>query len=354
MKKRISLFAILALLAALLAGCAGTPVVYYADCQCPGGVHALPSETAADKAEPAEGALKTGLAISVSPAKSKNAASVEYDVTLAAVLVDDQGIIRACRIDSLPASVKIDGTGAVLSELTGEIPTKNERGYDYGMKNASSRYEWFEQAAFVAEFAVGKTVQALKTGAISEAGYAKEGTDLATKATIHIGSYVDAIEKAAQNASHKGAQAGDVLYLPSVNSLSSSKSASAESAGLAQLDLTACAVTARDGKITSCVIDSLQAKVEFDASGTLLTDLNAPFKTKNELGSAYNMKTWGKAIAEWDQQAAAFGAYVTGKTPQEVLGIHVTESGKPADADLTSSVTISIGDFQALIEKAFR
>jgi hypothetical protein len=63
------------------------------------------------------------------------------------------------------------------------------------------------------------------------------------------------------------------------------------------------------------------------------------------------MVAWGGAKAEWNEQAAAFCRYVTGKTAAEVSGIAVTE-GKPADADLASSVTISIGGFQKLIEKA--
>ena len=54
---------------------------------------------------------------------------------------------------------------------------------------------------------------------------------------------------------------------------------------------------------------------------------------------------------EWNEQAAAFAAYVTGKTLDEVAGIAVDEATKPAEADLASRVTISIGGFQALLEK---
>jgi hypothetical protein len=64
------------------------------------------------------------------------------------------------------------------------------------------------------------------------------------------------------------------------------------------------------------------------------------------------MVAWGGAIAEWDAQAASFAAYVTGKTAAEVSGIAVDEGTKPTDADLTASVTIAIGGFQALIAKA--
>jgi hypothetical protein len=133
--------------------------------------------------------------------------------------------------------------------------------------------------------------------------------------------------------------------------MGSSKNADAENAGNAQLDVDVTALTLKDDIITSCVIDSVQAKVAFDASGAVTGDVSAPVLTKNQLGSAYNMVAWGGAKAEWNEQAAAFSRYVTGKTAAEVSGIAVTE-GKPADADLASSVTISIGGFQKLIEKA--
>ena len=55
---------------------------------------------------------------------------------------------------------------------------------------------------------------------------------------------------------------------------------------------------------------------------------------------------------EWNEQAAAFAAYVTGKTAEEVSGIAVGERTQPTDADLASSVTIAIGGFQELIAKA--
>jgi hypothetical protein len=65
------------------------------------------------------------------------------------------------------------------------------------------------------------------------------------------------------------------------------------------------------------------------------------------------MVAYGGAIAEWNEQAASFAAYVTGKTAAEVAGIAVTETTKPAEGtDLATSVTIAVGGFQALIAKA--
>ncbi len=236
--------------------------------------------------------------------------------------------------------------------------------------------------------------------------------DLASTATIYLGGFVSAIESAVANAAHLGAQSGDVLKLASISSTAKSTPADGETKGLAQLDtdvtamtmngdtITSCYIDSLQGKaefdaagaittdltaplltkkstpadgetkglaqldtdvtamtmngdtITSCYIDSLQGKAEFDAAGAITTDLTAPLLTKNQLGEDYGMKAWGSAIAEWNEQAASFAAYVTGKTPADVAGIAVNEKTAPTDADLATSVTIAVGGFQALIAKA--
>lgn len=348
MKKSVPFFLLLTIVAGLFAGCAGTPVIYYSDCTCPTGSHTVTPSTPTVT----EGTLKTGLAILASAKGSENAKQADYDVTLAAVLVDDNGVIQDCIIDSIGTKVTFDATGTLTADLAAQILTKNELGDDYGMKqHAGSKHEWYEQVAALADYAVGKTVDQLKNGAIDESGKAPQGSDLASTATIYLGGYVSAIEAAVQNAQHLGAQAGDTLKLASISSIGSSTSATVEKNGTAQLDCDVTALTVKDGKITSCYIDSLQAKVSFDTTGTITTDLTAPLKTKNQLGDKYGMVSWGGAIAEWYQQAASFAAYVTGKTAAEVEGIAVSE-GKPTDADLSASVTIAIGGFQKLIGKA--
>lgn len=351
--KKLVPFLVVLLAVSLLAGCAGTPVVYYTNCTCPTGSH-VDTPAPNDPVVPAEGAVKTGLAILPSISGSKNAAAEEngtadYDVSIVAVTVDDNGVIQSCIIDSIGSSSEFDATGNPVNPGTVEVKTKNELGYDYGMVAYKvSTMEWFEQAAALAEYAVGKTVDELKNGAVNESGKAKDA-DLAAKATITIGGYVDAIEKAVANAVHLGAQAGDELKLAVISTQDAS--AGQESGGMAQLNVDAAAVTMKGDVITSCAIDALQAKVEYDGAGVITTDLSAAPRTKNELGEEYGMKAIAYAKFEWYEQAANFAAYVTGKTAAEVSGIAVSE-GKPADADLSATVTIAIGGFQALIAKA--
>ena len=360
--RKISLFLVAAMLVSLLTGCMGTPVVYYTDCTCPADSHTAvdPTEPAADNdVTPVEGAVKTGLYIGTDISASKSATAEEngaaaYDVTIAAVTVDDNGVIVSCTIDSIKSEVTFDATGALTSDTAAEVLTKNELGENYGMVAwGGAVAEWNEQAAALAAYAVGKTVEELKNGAVGETGYAVDA-DLATTATIYLGGYVSAIEAAVANAQHLGAQAADELRLAIIPGVSSSKAADAENNGTAQLDVDVTALTVKDGVITSCTIDSLQAKVSFDAAGAVTTDLTAPVATKNELGENYGMVAWGGAIAEWNEQAASFAQYVTGKTASEVAGIAVSETTAPTDADLAATVTIAVGGFQALIAKAMQ
>ena len=341
--KKIAIIMTLAILAGILAGCTGTTVVY-TNCTCP-CAEQVQNEPATNLPE---GALKTGL--SVTTGVKEKEGTLTYDVTMVAVTVDDGGVIRSCVIDGIAADLVLANDGTIKE--ADEVLTKNELGEAYGMKAyGNAKYEWNEQAAALANYAVGKTVDELKNGAVNEAGMAKDA-DLASIATIYIGGYVSGIEAAVSNATHLGAQTGDVLKLVTIGSFDSSTPVDGEKAGNAQLDATFAAVTLNGETITSCIIDSVQAKVPFDASGKVTVDMPVTAQTKNELGEGYGMKAYGNAKFEWNEQAAAFAAYVTGKTFSAVSGISVSEDTKPTEADLASTVTIKIGDFMALIAKA--
>ena len=353
MKKYTAILSMI-LAVCLLAGCAGTPVIYYPDCTCPTeGQAAEPTQPAETQAPDVtvEGEIKTGLAIVTTVAESVDG-EAKYDVTVAAVNVDENGVIVNCYIDSIGASVKFGADGIITSDVAAPVLTKNELGDNYGMKAyGGATYEWYEQAAALAEFAIGKTVEEFRSGAVNESGKANDA-DLATTATIYLGGYVAAIEKAVANAQNLGAQAGDELKVAVLSSLADSKSADAENAGNAQLNVDVAVLNMNGDVITACALDSVQAKVAFDATGVITSDVTAAVQTKNELGEAYGMKAWAGATYEWNEQAANFSAYVTGKTAAEVAGIAIDEGTKPTDADLSTSVTIAIGGFQALIAKA--
>ncbi len=137
-----------------------------------------------------------------------------------------------------------------------------------------------------------------------------------------------------------------------VSSAGSSKEATEEKDGTAQVDSTAVAVLVDDkGVIKDIVIDVVQTKFNFSTTGEITTDLAKTFDSKKELGDDYNMRGASPIGKEWDEQAAALEEYVIGKTIAEVKGIAL-EDGYPTDEDLTSSVTMNIASVITAIEKA--
>lgn len=153
---------------------------------------------------------------------------------------------------------------------------------------------------------------------------------------------------------------GDVLVgLGVVSTTSESSSASAETAGNAKFNVAVCALsTDADGKILDVKFDTLQASVGFDISGALTGDMTSEIKTKKELGDAYGMKKASGIQKEWYEQIAALEDWMRGKTVDDVLAMKVTERDAehkhvPDEADLKTSVTISVTDQLRALEKAY-
>ncbi|MBQ9989602.1 MAG: hypothetical protein IJP31_01465 [Lachnospiraceae bacterium] len=361
MKKLLATFLSLGLTVSLLGGCGNTVIVQQSSPETQEAATA--TEQAAESGEEAsvtdteelaEGAVKTGMSIVTTlegtDAGEEADGSSTTNIGIVAVTVDGQGVIQDCAIDGIKATINFSKEGKLV-DVRESFPSKNELGEEYGMKAASSiGKEWNEQAEALAQYAVGKTVEELKNGAVDESGKAKDA-DLASSATMYIGSFVDQIEAAVNNAADLGASVGDELVITQITHASKSKDAGEEE-GLTQAYATIAAMTLKEGTITSMILDGVQANVNFDTAGKITSDLTAEVLSKNELGESYGMKAASSIGKEWNEQAAAFAAYVTGKTIEEVTTIAVTEEGKAGDADLAASVTVSIGSFIQLVEKA--
>mgnify|MGYP000867895024 CR=1 FL=1 len=301
--------------------------------------------------------LKTGMAVITSIAKSTDAGEAdglaEVDSTVAAVTVDKDGKIVNCNIDAAQTKINFSKAGKITTALDTVFKSKQELGTDYGMsKQSGIKKEWNEQAGAFADYVKGKTVDEVKGIALDEEGKPSD-KELTASVTVHVGDFIAAIEKAAGNAKDIGAKAGDKLGLGVLTTIAKSADAAADKDGVAQAYSNYTATTfGADGKITSCIIDASQTDVNFSADGKLKTDLKTAFKTKNELGADYGMVKQSGIKKEWNEQADAFAKYVTGKTVDEAKGVSVNEEGVPTDKELTSSVTIHVTDFIAVIEKA--
>jgi hypothetical protein len=301
-------------------------------------------------------AVKTGLGVVSSIAKSTDAGEkdglAEVDSMIAAVTVDKDGKIVNCKIDAAQTKINFSTEGKIITPLDTAYKSKQELGTEYGMAKASGiKKEWNEQADAFAKYVTGKTAAEVKGIAVTAEGVASD-KDLSSSVTVHVGDFIAVVDKAVANAKDLGAKSGDKLGLGVLTSIAKSTDAG-DKDGVAQAYTNYTATTFdANGKVTSCVIDASQSNVNFSKEGKITSDLTAAMETKQELGPKYGMAKASSIKKEWNEQADAFAKYATGKTAAEVKGIAVTAEGTPSDKDLASSVTIHIGDYQAVIEKA--
>ena len=139
--------------------------------------------------------VQTALSSSASATDEKNG-TAEADVTICALVVDDEGKIVSCIFDVVQATVGFDAAGQITSDLSNEVRTKQEKGPDYGMLKASAiGKEWYEQADALAAYCVGKTLEEAVAGIAVENGHAT-GADVVSGCTIAVSDLVKALEKA--------------------------------------------------------------------------------------------------------------------------------------------------------------
>jgi uncharacterized OB-fold protein len=151
------------------------------------------------------------------------------------------------------------------------------------------------------------------------------------------------------------------LGLGSVTSTAKSRDADvdSETAARAQADTTIAAVAFdKDGKIVAVSIDVAQVQINFDADMKVASDKEAPILTKKELGPKYGMIGRSEIGKEWYEQIAALEDWMIGKTIEEVKALKVKERDAahthvPDVPELTSSVTITVQDYLAAVEKAW-
>ena len=302
--------------------------------------------------------VKTGIAI-VSSLSGTNASADEtglaqVDSTVAAVTVDESGKIVSCKIDVAQNKVPVNADGSFDTSLT--FKSKQELGTDYGMTPASPiGKEWNEQADAFADYVVGKTAAEVEAIALlgEDKHFGPDVADLAASCTMNVVDIKAAIVEACNNAQDLGASAEDTLGLGLSTEMSSSKLPTADEAGLVQTDTTYAAVTYdKDGKVTSTLLNCTQAKFDVTTDGTV-TPKSETIVPKMEQGDDYGMRAASPIGKEWNEQANAFAAYLTGKTAAEVSAIGVTgEHSAPDVADLAASCTMNVVAFIDAVGRA--
>ena len=290
--------------------------------------------------------LKLGLGVLADASSSK----LEVTINYAAVLLDKDGKIVDCEIDTVVASAK--STDGVLA-LPEEVLTKGEQGDAYGMKAYSGiGKEWYEQAQALADYCVGKTKAEITGIAIGEGGKATDDT-VKSFATMDISDLVKVVAKACDNAKDLGTKTGDTLKVAST-SAAKGTDATEEADGSFTVSTDICALTVdKDGKVTASVIDAVEPKIAFDKDGTTFTP-SSDLRTKGEKGDEYGMKAYSGIGKEWYEQIEGFCAYLKGKTASEISGIAMGDDGKTTDTDLLATATMAVSHFKALVEKTLK
>ncbi len=355
MKKTLALVMAAAVSVFSFAGCGSSNTA--SSSAAPSSQASQASSAAASSATTATGTgAKTGLGVVSSLAESTpvkdGKGTAVADITAVAVTVGQDGKIAKCAIDGVRAQIQFSDAGKLLTPANTVFKSKDALKEEYGVKKVSKiGKEWDEQAAAFAKYVVGKSADEVKGIAVSSEGKAT-GAELTASVTIHVGDFITAVQKAVANAQDLGAKADDKLGLGVESTGDQSADAGAKD-GIAQAYSYFTASTfGADGKISSCVIDATQNKVTFDKTGKITSDIKAEQKSKNELGDAYGMKKASKIGKEWNEQAASFAKYVTGKTVDEVKGIAVDSDGKATSTEITASVTVHITDFVTILQTA--
>ena len=274
----------------------------------------------------------------------------EVIATVAAVLVDKDGKIVKCEIDTADNTVEFTSAGAAVP--AGEFITKYALGTNYNMAAYGADLngdgvvkEWFEQADAFEAACVGKTVDEVK--ALLADGY--YGTEELAKAgcTIGVADFVKAVEKAMATAADSNATAADTLKV-SIVSTAAGTDATADAPGSYEMEIAFAAAAVKDGKVTAMATDTLAAAFDFDAKGATTTDVAAELKTKNELGTAYNMAAYGTdlngdgVVKEWNEQAAIFSAACVGLTADEIAALVAADGYYGVESVQTAGCTMGI------------
>lgn len=302
--------------------------------------------------------VKTGLAIITDVSGSTSAdgdtnGTAKVDITVVAVLVDVDGTIVDVKIDVVQPYTRFTSEGKLVE--TRNVMTKRELGYDYGMVVASAiGAEWFEQAAAFESYIRGKTLDEVLTLEVDDQFRPAETTDLASSVTVHVNSYMAALEKAVNSAQVLGASATDSLGLGIVSNTHRSTDADGDKDGNTQAYSHFAAVTFdADGVVTSALINAAQANVAFDAAGQITTDVSVEQVSKQELGDAYGMRKASSIDKEWYEQANGYAEFIVGKTLDEIVDL-ADETGHAADEDLLASVTVTVSDMLEATVKAYQ
>ena len=362
-KKFLSLLLVLSLVAVMLVGCGG-------------GGQSNGKDNGNGNGEKPAGAVKLGLGVVNSIAKSSDYAPAEgdqeeklaagqVDTTMAAVAIDADGKVVDVIIDTAQTKVTFDADMKVTNR-DAELKTKVEKKEEYGMKKVSTiDKEWYEQIAELEKWMVGKTLDEIKGLKVKERDASHKAVpdvpELTSLVTITVEGYLEAVEKAFANAVEvEGAVKlglGNKISIAKSKDYAPAEGDKDEVLPTAQVDTTIAATAFdADGNVAGVLIDNAQITVKFDAEGKV-TNRDDALKTKKEKKEEYGMKKVSTIDKEWYEQIAELEKWMVGKSVADITGMKVKErdashKAVPDVEELTSLVTVTVEDYLAVVEEA--
>lgn len=303
----------------------------------------------------AEYKLGMGIVVGFEDSDTNNA---QVDNTVAAVVLDKDNKIVACRIDV--AQNKMDVTDGQVNPAQTFL-TKYEKGDDYNMVTYSNAtLEWYQQAANFEEYAIGKTadeIAGIATVTNDEGHQVPADETLYASVSIAITEFQDAIVKACNDEQGMTFKAGKDFKLGLAINTSADESVAAtdeEDGSVKMYSEMAAVVVGADGKVIANLQDATQPQIAINNAGEIT---GTTFRgTKRELKEDYNMVAYSNATLEWYEQAANFEQYANGKTADELAGVETRTNDEGhqvfVDENLYASVSISVDGMTAVLVKA--
>ncbi len=271
--------------------------------------------------------------------------------TVATVVMDSDGKIVDCKIDTFDNSVGIEGGKLNADDLTKTFKTKYELGNDYAMKQYSGiQKEWFEQADFFADYVEGLDAD----GVAALANTAKDDSVLRSGCTIDVSEFIKAVVAACNDKYAKSFKASDyklgVAVVSAVAAGDSSDVVDGEGKVKFSVNVSA-AVADKDGKTVAALVDTLEPTVKFDAAGKV-TNAADKISTKKELGADYGMKQYSGIGKEWFEQAGAFEDFIAGLDATGINSIALNADKKAEDGILKAGCSMMVDGFIGAAFKA--
>ena len=290
--------------------------------------------------------------------------AAQTNLTVATVVVDENGKIVACRIDVAQNKYAFneDEEEIVFSVLE----TKMELQDRYNMRPASPiGKEWFEQAKAFEEFVVGKTAAEVEALTVVQNGTHWVSNDpvLSAGCTMDIVDFKAAVVKACNDEQGMTFSTDKKFTLGlGINSQNDGSSAEDEDNYLVKLNVEFAATVVVDGKVVATVNDAYQPNVTVEDGEVVLAtvgtfagqeDKNGTFMTKRELKETYGMdaahvdKNGDGVSLEWYKQSAAYSEHVIGMTAAELAGYFTAN-----DALIEADCTIYIGGISTVVAES--